>query len=181
MPEPASHRATWAACKMGGASECVPLRSQSDSKNASKRTTLQFRRRARRWLPNRASEGSKVSCTLVGFYRSPTLVSERGGCPKLRGTPSATHAPKVGQSAVRSCDSMLPQPPPAMSGGHPERRYRSVSIPIAHVRGSRVCARRHGREVSLQRRLAAAPGSPSRYRELQQAGSARSGHLSLLG
>ena len=37
----------------------------------SQRTTLQFRRRARRWLPNRASEGSKVSCTLVGFYPSP--------------------------------------------------------------------------------------------------------------
>ena len=36
MPEPASHWATWAACKMGGASECAPLRSQSDSKNASK-------------------------------------------------------------------------------------------------------------------------------------------------
>src|SRR5271156_1178475 len=27
MPEPASHWATWAACKMGGASECAPLRS----------------------------------------------------------------------------------------------------------------------------------------------------------
>jgi hypothetical protein len=36
MLEPASHWATWAACKMGGASECAPLRSQSDSKNASK-------------------------------------------------------------------------------------------------------------------------------------------------